>query len=942
MIEPGTLATFLVDTGSTINLIKAHVLTPGAIVSQLQERSLQGIADVLVETLGTTTLRVFSYDVLFHVIPSSLPIPGDGVLGDEFFALTNADVKYGERCLEFHNVCAAFQEDESIIIGARETRKVEVFISTPQVEIGILERREPVKGVYFEEVVVRPEKGKATIDVVNDTDNPIIMKIPTLPIIPWKERVNPVTGDLEGGGITSGVNSRTEKPTMGDKLSEDEEIGMLGILKDVNSYEKGKEISESIYESCGDKVDEEKLSNDCYKEKLVEKEKVNNEKINKINEENCEYEVGKGGINNGELIGITIDENLGESLEGLFDYEERIDREPYNEEIDAITNEGIDYEVTYTDFCNVITEVAADGSSDSAKEPDVQVDLRNFSQGLGKNSDGITEPIPSTSRKFAAPVRPYNTRSRAKQAQLPSTSPKIPDKDAERPADTSNEPSSLPPPPDSSAQQAPSLLPPPTLLPSLSTPPKIPDKDVERKPLDKGALELHENKMLPEYKDIMAQRAKVTDLTRSKKLISLPIDYPPHKSDIMNVLKSLFDVVTEIGIESFSIEKTSFMGDIPWRTIERYLKEIFVSTKLAIIVCSSLVKTPSLDDIEEIIREYHSSAMGGHKGVSKTYCRIRNYYFWNNMKEDVRNFINCCKTCQMRKMTRVKPKRPMILTDTPGRSFDKVALDIVGPLPMTRKRNQYILTMQDLLTKFSRAVPLTNISSVTTAEAFYIEFVCLFGAPRAIITDQGRNFISAVFKGVAKRCNVKQFTTTAYHPQSNGSLERSHHVLIEYLNAYVNSKGNDWDTWLNPAMFSYNTSVHEGTKHTPYELVFARIVRLPSSVPPAEEDVDVTYTQYLSDLYDEMMGLQSLAKQNLENSKIKSKNYYDRKVVTQNLQVGDDVFLQAVKQGKFGNTYNGPYKILELTDNNNATIDLGNEKTRKVHVDRLKLYKNKT
>ncbi|KAI4479074.1 hypothetical protein M0802_014446 [Mischocyttarus mexicanus] len=373
MIEPGTLATFLVNTGSTINLGKAHVLTPGAIVSQLQERSLQGIADVLVETLGTTTLRVFSYDVLFHVIPSSLPIPGNGVLEDEFFALTNAEV-----------------------------------------EIGVLERREPFKGVYFEEVVVRPEKGKATIDVVNDTDNPIIMKIPTLPIIPLKERVNPVAGDLEGGEVTSGVNSRTEKPTMGDNLSEDEEIGMLEILKDVNSYGNGKEINESIYESCGDKVGEkklsnecyeeklsndcyeeklssecykeklsskcykEKLSNECYKEKVVEKEKVNEEKINKIGGENCEYEVGKGGINNEKLIGITIDENLGESLEGLFDYEERIDREPYNEEIDAIINEGINDEITYTDFCNVITEVAADGSSDSAKELDVQVDLRNF------------------------------------------------------------------------------------------------------------------------------------------------------------------------------------------------------------------------------------------------------------------------------------------------------------------------------------------------------------------------------------------------------------------------------------------------------------------------------------------------------------------------------------------------------------------------------------
>ncbi|KAI4479455.1 hypothetical protein M0802_014383 [Mischocyttarus mexicanus] len=210
-----------------------------------------------------------------------------------------------------------------------------------KVEIGVLERREPVKGVYFEEVVVRPEKGKATIDVVNDTDDPIIMKIPTLPIIPLKERVNPVAGDLEGGEVTSGVNSRTEKPTMGDNLSEDEEIGMLEILKDVNSYGKGKKINESIYESCGDKVDEEKLSR--------------------------------------------------ESLKGLFDYEERIDREPYNEEIDAIINGGINDEITYTDFCNVITELAANGSSDSAKELDVQVDLRNSNLQYIKNNEIINE-----------------------------------------------------------------------------------------------------------------------------------------------------------------------------------------------------------------------------------------------------------------------------------------------------------------------------------------------------------------------------------------------------------------------------------------------------------------------------------------------------------------------------------------------------------------------
>ena len=76
-----------------------------------------------------------------------------------------------------------------------------------------------------------------------------------------------------------------------------------------------------------------------------------------------------------------------------------------------------------------------------------------------------------------------------------------------------------------------------------------------------------------------------------------------------------------------------------------------------------------------------------------------------------------------------------------------------------------------------------------------------------------------MIKKIGKRFRIKQFRTTAFHPQSNGSLERSHHVLGEYLKQFV-EKYSEWDDWLELAMLSYNTSVQEGTKCTPYELVF--------------------------------------------------------------------------------------------------------------------------
>ena len=122
----------------------------------------------------------------------------------------------------------------------------------------------------------------------------------------------------------------------------------------------------------------------------------------------------------------------------------------------------------------------------------------------------------------------------------------------------------------------------------------------------------------------------------------------------------------------------------------------------------------------------------------------------------------------------------MVITDTPETVFEKIALDIVSPLPKTKDNNEYILTMQDQLSKFSLAAPLPNALATTIADAFIKKFICIFGAPKVVLTDQGRNFLSSLIQKIAKRFKIKRVRTTAFHPQSNGSLERSHHALGEF------------------------------------------------------------------------------------------------------------------------------------------------------------------
>lgn len=183
---------------------------------------------------------------------------------------------------------------------------------------------------------------------------------------------------------------------------------------------------------------------------------------------------------------------------------------------------------------------------------------------------------------------------------------------------------------------------------------------------------------------------------------------------------------------------------------------------------------------------------------------------------------------------------------------------------------------------------------------------------------------------------IRKLRTTAFHPQSNGSLERSHHALGEYLKQYA-SEQKQWDRWISLAMFNYNTSVHEATKHTPYELVFGKIARIPSNELLPPEDKLASYKDYLINLVTQLHAIQNNARENVVTAKTKSKKYYDKKINPQIFKPGDLVFLlKGPKPGKFGDQYTGPHEVLEILTKNNIRIRI-KKNSRIVHPNRLRI-----
>lgn len=368
--------------------------------------------------------------------------------------------------------------------------------------------------------------------------------------------------------------------------------------------------------------------------------------------------------------------------------------------------------------------------------------------------------------------------------------------------------------------------------------------------------------------------------------------------------------------------------------IEEAFKLTFDYTYL-ITICNDEIEVVDLET-ERVKRltEYHESLCGGHQGTARLYARIRADFYWKGMRQDIINFVKTCESCQRYKLDRNKTRQPMLITDTPKRPFEKIQMDIVGPLPITENGNRYLLTIQDNFSKFSDAIPLESTDAIQVALAFATNFISKHGCPNEIHTDQGRNFMSNLFAALCKIFKIKQLKSTAYHPESLGSLERAHHVFIEYLKHYCQK--NDWDSYIPYCIFFYKTAVNSSTNFTPFRLVYGREAVIPSEF--ANEKVPETFNKYLDNLFSRLTYTQSQARQNLENAKNRCKYYYDRHLNPRVFNRTDLVyFYKDAKNSKFDPHWAGPYEVARVFNDLNVEIKTKGTKTKIVHANKLRL-----
>jgi Integrase core domain len=148
------------------------------------------------------------------------------------------------------------------------------------------------------------------------------------------------------------------------------------------------------------------------------------------------------------------------------------------------------------------------------------------------------------------------------------------------------------------------------------------------------------------------------------------------------------------------------------------------------------------------------------------------------MAKDIYQFVASCPSCAKSRLKRNRRTNYLKLFP-PSQPLEFISLYILGPLPVTKSSNKYLVVFGDRYSKAMRVVAVPNITTETLARAFVLDWVALYGIPLLLLTDNGTQIISKFFQTVCRLLGVKQLFTTAYHPSTNGQVERFNQTVLK-------------------------------------------------------------------------------------------------------------------------------------------------------------------
>jgi hypothetical protein len=350
------------------------------------------------------------------------------------------------------------------------------------------------------------------------------------------------------------------------------------------------------------------------------------------------------------------------------------------------------------------------------------------------------------------------------------------------------------------------------------------------------------------------------------------------------------------------------------------------------------------DLVTSALQRAHDDRLAGHLAERRTLLRLRKVFHWPGMSADVRHWCRSCDVCNARKAAPSRPHHALI-QDPVSEPLQRVAIDILGPLdPCTTDNNRYVVVITDYFTKWVEAVPVPNQTAETVARVFVEEFVCRFGVPRQLHSDQGRQFESSLFKEVCNLLGIRKSRTTALHPQSDGQCERFNRTLLDIVAKMAQNRQSDWDRCLPYALAAYRSSVHSTTQETPNFMMMGRKVETPLTLMVPHTPEQTLSSDWASGMVKRFRDSFERVQEARAGPLRTAKAIFDRRQRGFSFEADDLVWLYEPKVQKVishkldAHRWTGPWIVTKKISDCVYLISCQGKKSRIVNVDRLRPY----
>lgn len=229
-----------------------------------------------------------------------------------------------------------------------------------------------------------------------------------------------------------------------------------------------------------------------------------------------------------------------------------------------------------------------------------------------------------------------------------------------------------------------------------------------------------------------------------------------------------------------------------------------------------------LENRFDLISKNHSEPTSGHLGIFKTHKRLSLKYFWPSMHHDVTDYVTSCDICLSHKHPNHSTLGTMGRPKDCSRPFQMISVDLVGPLPVTRKQNTFLFVVTCCFSKYCLIYPIRRATTDIISRILEENVFLVHGIPSTVLMDNGKQFTSNTMRNLLATYNIPNiYYTPFYTPQVN-TVERYNKTIITAVSTFIENDHRTWDTNISKIQFALNSAVNDVTGYTPSFLVFGR------------------------------------------------------------------------------------------------------------------------